>query len=213
MALVAFARLIYSGSVFPDLGATVGRMFIGYLLATVLGVSVGLLMGSCKPVYESTVTLVDFFRSIPVTSLYPVFVLTLGVSHMSKIGMVCFASVFVIALHSAYGVLRANRIRRQMARLYGASSWQLFRWVIFPEALPQTMIGLRIALSYSLIVEVVCEMFMGSEKGIGQRIIEAYTTYAIPEMYGLVLIAGVLGFALNRVFVVAEQKIVPWAVN
>jgi ABC-type nitrate/sulfonate/bicarbonate transport system permease component len=55
-------------------------------------------MGASRRVYESLVTLVDFFRSIPITSLYPVFVLTLGVSHTSKIGMVFFASVFIVAI-------------------------------------------------------------------------------------------------------------------
>jgi NitT/TauT family transport system permease protein len=75
------------------------------------------------------------------------------------------------------------------------------------------MIGLRIGLSYALIVAVVCEMFMGSERGLGQRIIETYTTYAIPEMYAMILITGVLGYCLNRGFVRLERKVVGWAAN
>jgi NitT/TauT family transport system permease protein len=106
--LASFVRQFSTGAVLPDLTATVLRMLIGYLLASVVGISLGLLMGSSRAVYESTVTVTDFFRSIPVTSLYPVFVLTLGVSHVSKIGMVFFASVLVVALHSAYGVHRAK---------------------------------------------------------------------------------------------------------
>lgn len=209
----AFLRQFSTGAVIPDLTATVLRMFIGYLLAAVVGIGLGLLMGCSRAVYESTVAVTDFFRSIPVTSLYPVFVLTLGVSHVSKIGMVFFASVLVVALHSAYGVHRANKTRRQMAQLYGATRWQIFRLVVFPETLPQTMIGLRIGLSYALIVAVVCEMFMGSERGLGQRIIETYTTYAIPEMYAMILITGVLGYCLNRGFVRLERKVVGWAAN
>lgn len=211
--LVAFVRQFTSGAIFPDLLATILRTAAGYFLASLIGIAVGLLMGASRPVYESTVTVVDFFRSIPVTSLYPVFVLTLGVSHTSKIGMVFFASLFIVALHSAYGVHRANPIRRQMAQLYGASRWQIFRLVVFPEALPQTMIGLRIALSYSLIVAVVCEMFMGSERGLGQRIIETYTTYAIPDMYAIILVTGILGFGLNRAFEGMEGRVVGWAAN
>ncbi len=211
--LKAFVWQFSTGAVLPDLVATVLRMGIGYLLASVVGISLGLLMGSSRAVYESTVTITDFFRSIPVTSLYPVFVLTLGVSDVSKTGMVFFASVLVVALHSAYGVHRANRTRRQMAQLYGATRWQVFRLVVFPETLPQTMIGLRIGLSYALIVAVVCEMFMGSERGLGQRIIETYTTYAIPDMYAMILITGVLGYCLNRGFVRLERKVVGWAAN
>lgn len=118
--LSAFVRQFSSGAVLPDLTATVLRTGIGYLLASVFEIALGLLMGSSRAVYESTISVMDFFRSsIPVTSLYPVFVLTLGVSDLSKIGMVFFASVLVVALHSAYGVHRANRTRRQMAQLMG----------------------------------------------------------------------------------------------
>ncbi len=211
--LVAFIHQFSSGAIFPHLLATISRTAAGYALASLVGIAVGLLMGTSRLVYESTVTIVDFFRSIPVTSLYPVFVLTLGVSHTSKIGMVFFASLFIVALQSAYGVHLANQTRRQMAQLYGASSWQVFRLVVFPEALPQTMIGLRIALSYSLIVAVVVEMFMGSESGLGQRIIETYTTYAIPDMYAVILITGILGFGLNRAFESLERRVVGWAAN
>ncbi len=211
--LAAFVDQFSSGAIFPHLFSTILRTAAGYALASVVGIAAGLLMGASRPVYESTVTVVDFFRSIPVTSLYPVFVLTLGVSHISKIGMVFFASLFIVALQSAYGVHLANQTRRKMAQLYGASRWQVFRLVVFPEALPQTMIGLRIALSYSLIVAVVCEMFMGSETGLGQRIIETYTTYAIPDMYAIILITGILGFGLNRAFEAIEERVIGWAAN
>ena len=213
VTLTSFVRQFSTAAVIPDLAATVMRTMVGYLFACVVGIGIGLLMGSSRAIYESTVTVTDFFRSIPVTSLYPVFVLTLGVSNLSKTGMVFFASVLVVALHCAYGVHRANRTRRQMAQLYGATRWQIFRLVVFPETLPQTMIGLRIALSYALIVAVVCEMFMGSDRGLGQRIIETYTTYAIPDMYAMILITGVLGYCLNRGFMRLERKVVGWAAN
>lgn len=207
----ALLDLVLSGSIFPDFGMTVLRMGAGLGLAAVIGVSLGLAMGTFRPVYYATVPAVDFFRSVPVTTLYPIFVLGLGVSHASKIGMVFTASVFVIALNSAYGVLQSNKVRAQMAQLYGASAFQVFRWVVFFDALPQTMIGLRIALSYSLIVEILCEMFMGSQLGLGQRVIEAFTTYAIDQLFALVLFTGAFGFLLNRLFVFVEGKVVPWS--
>jgi len=69
---------------------------------------------------------------------------------------------------------------------------------------------MRIAISFALIVEILCEMFMGSQFGIGQRITESFTTYAIPELYALILLAGILGFFFNRIFVYFEKKLVPW---
>lgn len=207
----ALLNLITRGAIFADLGMTVARMGTGLVLASIVGVSLGLAMGTFPTLYYATVPATDFFRSIPVTSLYPMFVLCLGVSHLAKIGMVFTASVFVIALNSAYGVFQSNKIRRQMAHLYGASPAQVFRWVVFFDALPQTMIGLRIAISYSLIVEILCEMFMGSQLGLGQRVIEAFTVYATDQLLALVLLTGVFGFLLNRMFVLLERKLVPWS--
>jgi NitT/TauT family transport system permease protein len=207
----ALFRLIASDNIFPDFGMTVLRMAAGFGLAAIVGVAVGLGMGAFWPLYYATVPAMDFFRSIPVTTLYPIFVLTLGVSHASKIGMVFTASVFVIALNSAYGVFQSNKTRAQMAKLYGASPFQVFRWIVFFDALPQTMIGLRIGLSYALIVEILCEMFMGSQLGLGQRVVEAFTTYSIDLVFGIVLLTGILGFALNRVFVLVEARVVPWS--
>ncbi len=204
-------NLFSSGSILPDFAMTGFRMGLGLGLAAVVGVGLGLGVGASKLVYELSVPVIDFVRSTPVTILYPVFVLLLGVSHASKIAMVFLGCVFVIALNTAYGVMHASATRKQMARVYGASRYQLFRWVLFPDSLPQTMVGLRVSLSYALVIEILCEMFMGSEYGLGQRVTESFTTYAIAEMYALILIVGAFGFAMNRVFVLIERRVIPWS--
>jgi NitT/TauT family transport system permease protein len=98
-----------------------------------------------------------------------------------------------------------------MAHLYGCSGFKLIRWVTFYEALPQTLIGLRVAVSLALIVTVLGEMFMGCEKGLGQRLTDAYTTFSVDRMYAIVILTGFLGFLFNRLFVSLEKKLVPWA--
>jgi len=208
--LKALYAMLSSGSVLPDILSTLIRMSIGYALAGIVGITIGLLIGLVRPFYDATVGVVDFFRSIPVTTLYPIFVLSFGIGHSSKIAMVFWASFFVITLNSAYGVLQSPKLRAQMANLFGASRLQIFRWIVFYDALPQTMIGLRVALSYALIVEILCEMFMGSELGIGQRVTESWTTYAIDRLYALIILAGMFGFLLNRLFVFFERRVVPW---
>jgi ABC-type nitrate/sulfonate/bicarbonate transport system permease component len=210
-AFQALFRMLYSGGVLTDLGYTFWRMALGYTAAAAAGIVLGLILGSIRSVFRAGSGLVDFFRSIPVTALYPLFVLLFGIGHSSKVAMVFWASFFVITLNSAYGAIQSSRLRSQMACLFGASRFQVFHTITFYDALPQTMVGLRVALSYSLVVELLCEMFMGSQFGIGQRITEAYTTYAIDELYALVILAGIVGYAMNRIFVVIERNIIPWA--
>ena len=206
----AIFNTIYTGDIFPDIAATLIRAMIGLLLATIMGVIAGLLLGVWKSAYTAFSFVLDFFRSTPVTTLYPVFVLIFGIKHLSKVAMVTWGCFFVIALNSAYGAMQAGQIRTQMAKLYGASRFQVFRWIVFYGALPQTMIGLRVSLSYALIIEVLCEMFMGSQYGLGQLVTEAYTTYAIERLYGIILIVGLLGYLLNQAFVVAEERLGRW---
>lgn len=203
-------RIITTGNIFPDFRDTIVRMFIGYGMAAVFGVLLGMIIGLYKPLYDSTEGIIDFFRSIPVTTLYPVFVLLFGIDHLSKIAMVFWSSFFVITLNTSYGVIQSAKTRRKVASLYGASSFQTFRWITFYDALPQTLIGFRVAISFALIVEILCEMFMGSEFGLGQRVTEAFTTYAIAELYALIIISGILGYTFNRFFIYLEKKLVPW---
>src|SRR5207237_1613716 len=122
-----------------------------------LGVPLGVLIGYFTRVYETFEVPLDFFRSLPVTTLYPLFVLFFGIGQSSKIAMVVAACIFVITLNTAYGVMQRKAVRSQVAILFGASRWQLLSEIVFWEALPQTIIGLRIALSYALIVEIVWE--------------------------------------------------------
>lgn len=205
-----FFKMFISGKIFSDIFASLLRMFIGYICASLSGIVIGLIIGRVSFLFKLSEGMIDFFRSIPVTTLYPVFVLMFGIDHLSKIAMVFWASFFVITLNTAYGVVQSNTTRYLMSQLYGANKFQIFRWVVFYDALPQTLIGLRVALSFSLIVEILCEMFMGSEHGVGQKITEAFTTYNTSELYALILLSGLIGYGLNRLFVSIEKKLVPW---
>ena len=92
----------------------------------------------------------------------------------------------------------------------GASKRQVFQWITFWESLPQTFIGLRSSISICLVIIVVLEMFVGTTIGIGKRIIDAQIVYNITEMYAMIIIAGVLGYLLNYVLLLAERKIIHW---
>ena len=183
---------------------------MGYATGCLVGVPLGLLVGSSLRLYRSTLPLLDFFRSLPVTALFPLFLLLFGIGEEAKIAMAFASTVFVVALNSAYGVLQAQRARIKAARVFGASRWQIFRWVIFFEALPQTLVGMRTTLSLSLIVVIVSEMFIGTKWGLGQRIYDAYTVNLTEELYAVLLVTGLLGYLSNRLFMAIETRLVFW---
>lgn len=203
-------ELITSKEIFPDIGKTVGRWFWGYSLGCVLGIPIGILMGISQKIYSSLEFVIDFSRSLPVTAVFPLFLLVFGIGDSSKIAMTFTATVFIVIINSAYGVIQTKKTRIKAAKTFGASKWQIFRHVVFFEALPHTAVGMRTAISLSLIVVIVSEMFIGTRFGLGQRVYDAYTRNSIDELYAVVLLLGLIGYLSNKVFVLVERKVIPW---
>ena len=110
-----------------------------------IGVPLGVLLGSNEKAYRSVEFLVDFFRSTPSSALIPLFLMIFGVTDMNKIAIAAFAAVLVILFNSAYGVINARKQRVMAARVMGASRWQIFKDVLIWESLQPTFVGLRSA--------------------------------------------------------------------
>lgn len=202
---------IVSGAIFGDFMMTLSRTIQAFLIATAIGVPLGVALGSSEKVYRSVEFLIDFFRSTPSSALIPLFMLIFGISDFNKIAIAAFAAFLVILFNSAYGVMNAKRTRIMAASVMGANRFQIFRDVLLWESLPQTFIGLRNGISMALVIVVVAEMFMGSDDGLGQRIINAQQIMNVREMYASILAAGVLGYVLNLVFLLIDKKIVHWS--
>jgi NitT/TauT family transport system permease protein len=174
-------------------------------------VPVGLLLGYSKAIYESMEVVVDFFRSIPVFCLFPLFLVFFGIGDTAKICTAAWSSSFIILVNTMYGVRNSTKTRRMVAQTMGATKVQILCEVIVPDALPDIVVGMRNGLSLALIVVVVTEMFMGTRFGLGREIFDASMVYQIPRMYAAILVTGLLGYALNKIFVLIERRVVHWA--
>jgi ABC-type nitrate/sulfonate/bicarbonate transport system permease component len=202
--------LLLNGTLNNDISSTVYRFAIGYTGGVISGIPIGLLMGMSRLSYQLLEFPVDFFRSIPVTALFPLFLLCFGIGDASKIAMVWMAVIFIIIVNAAYGVIQAPKKRLQMARSFRANRLQIFRDIIIWESIPQIVVGMRIALSTALIVVIVGEMFIGTQYGIGQRLYDAYSKSLTEELYSMILIVGTIGYLANKLFLLAEQKLLFW---
>jgi len=203
--------LFKSGIIFPDLIATVSRTINAFLIAALFGVPTGLFLGYYKETYRNLEFIIDFFRSTPVTALFPLFLLFFGVGDKSKIALAFFSVFLTILFNTSYGVMHANQSRILAAKTMGASKWQTFKHIIFWESLPQTSVGLRISISYALIVIVITEMFIGTTVGLGHLIIDSQMTYNIKTMYAAIIITGILGYLLNYSLLYAEKHLIHWS--
>jgi ABC-type nitrate/sulfonate/bicarbonate transport system permease component len=209
--LVEFCRIIVTLAVWRDIGASLWRILAGFLLAALLGIPVGLLMGYYRKVNTAMELVVDFFRSLPALAIFPLLMFFFGIGDTAKIATTVFACSLIIAVNAIYGVTGSRKTRQIVASLMEANRREVFRKVILMDALPQIFVGMRTSLSLAVVVIVVTEMFIGTNWGIGHRIFEAQLTYRVTEMYAAIVIAGLIGYGLNKTFVVTERKLIHWS--
>ena len=88
-----------------------------------------------------------------------------------------------------------------------------FTKIILPESLTYIFAGLRIAVSYGMVIVIFSEMFVGTDSGLGRRIIDTQTVYKIPEMYAAIIVTGLIGYALNKFAIYTEKRIIHWKAN
>jgi len=204
-------QLLGSGVIIGDLISTLERVVLAFVIALAIGLPLGLLLGRSEKIYRSVEFIIDFFRSTPASALFPLFLLVFGITDISKIAVAAFASMLIIIFNTAYGVMHAKKSRVLAAQIMGATKAQIFRWILFWESLPQTFIGLRSAVSLSLIIIILTEMFIGTTSGLGRKIIDSQITYEIPTMYATILLAGIVGYLLNLLFLVLEKRFLHWS--
>jgi NitT/TauT family transport system permease protein len=208
--LAHLGSVIASGSIFPDLWSTVVRTLASFAIAVAIGLPLGVVLGSAEGAYRSVEFVIDFFRSTPSSALIPLFMLIFGITDINKIAIASFGAMLIVLFNSAYGVMNAKKTRVMAAQIMGVSKWHVFKDVMLMESLPQTFVGLRSAVSMALVIVIVAEMFIGSETGLGHRIIDAQQIFNVKDMYCSILITGALGYLLNVAFMLAEKRLIHW---
>lgn len=203
-------RFIATGEIFSNALATFYRTLLGFGLAALAAVPIGLVIGSHAGIRRILQPMIEFFRSLPGTAMFPLFLLMFGIGDASKIAIAWFFSFWVIVANTAHGVVHSSKTRLKVAKSFKATRWQTFRHVVLMESLPQTCVGLRTALSLSLIAIVVSEMFIGSNVGLGQKVYDAYLTYEASDLYAWLVITGLMGFILNKACALIEERMLHW---
>lgn len=205
-----FIKLFYTVEIYPDLYKTIFRWLSGLFIGTIFGIPLGLIMGYSDKVYSSIEIVYDFFRSIPVMTLFPLFLVFFGVGDKSKIAVSAWASFLFVALNTIYGVRHSKEIRVYTARVMGANKIQTFLKFVLPGSMPDIFAGIRVSISLALIVVVASEMIMGTSFGLGKRIFDASLVYRMEEVYSIIIITGLLGFFANKLAFTLESKLIHW---
>jgi ABC-type nitrate/sulfonate/bicarbonate transport system permease component len=200
---------IVDGSLVKNLLATLWRQMLGYWLAVVLGIGIGLLMGYYRIAYNLLEPLIEIFRPIPGPAYLPVLVLFVGIGHEMKVVLILVASLFPILLNTYGGVRSIDPVQLDTARTLGLTTMQTLREIVLPAASPQILTGMRISLAISLILAILSEMIVSND-GLGYFTLLAERTFKIPDMYAGIFTLAMFGYALNRLFLVGEGRLIRW---
>ncbi len=185
------------------------RLAAGYLLAAVVGVTLGVAIGLDRRLRATVEPVLEFFRAVPPPVLVPVIMLFAGIGDAMKVIVIVFGCVWPILLNTVEGVRAVDSVQLETARAYGVTGPARITRVILPSASPQIAAGLRQALSIAIILMVISEMFAASN-GLGFTIVQFQRSFAIPEMWSGIILLGLLGFGLSLLFRLAERRALRW---
>lgn len=208
----ALINLLSGPSIYLDIVATTYRAALGLFLSGIIAVPLGLVFGRFNRLYELVEFPTDFFRSIPSSALFFLFILFFGIGDASKVAVVFYGCSLILLVNTVYGArpTREKQDRVNMLRSFGATSRQVFYLAVLPDALPHIAAGLRVCVSLSLVLVIVTEMFLSAGRGLGRQIYDYYLAYRIPEMYAVILLLGLLGFAANKLSALSERRTAFW---
>jgi ABC-type nitrate/sulfonate/bicarbonate transport system permease component len=201
--------LVVSGELLREVLPSLARTFAGYFVGVALGVGLGLLMGYVRFFYNLLEPITEVLRPIPSPAYLPIVILFLGIDDEMKIFMIAFASLFPVLLNTYSGVRSVDPIQLQTARTFGVSGRRLLTQIVLPAASPFIFTGMRVSLAVALIVMVISEMVAASN-GIGYFILSAQRGFKVRDMFAGVLTLALLGYILNRLFLLIENRVLAW---
>lgn len=212
--LEAFLRLAEVGdtlgnSLWTHSWASLHRVLVGFGLAVLLGVPLGLLMGLNQPFYASTRAIVEPFRFIPPIAWIPLAIIFF--SGLPRFAFLIFLGAFFpIYTATHVGVSRVEPIHRKVFMIHGASKLQILLRVVIPTILPDIFGGMRVAMGAAWLTIVAAELTGGTPIGLGRMMVDYSELLKIPEVIVGMLLVGAIGFALNESLLLVEKRLFRW---
>lgn len=185
------------------------RVISAFLLAALIGIPVGLAMGLSSAIRAMLDPFIEFYRPLPPLAYLPLVIIWFGIGETSKILLIFLACFAPVALAARAGVLSASSDQINAARALGASHLQLLRFVVFPAALPDILVGLRIGMGVGWTTLVAAEMVAAST-GVGQMVLNASNFLRTDIVMMGIFVVGVFAITFEFAMRWLEKKLVPW---
>lgn len=203
------ASLLIEGRFWTAVGQTVGAAALGLLIVCLIAVPLGIAVGRIPWIDRSTLLVIEFLKPIPPVALLPLALLFWGPTLTMKVFLVVMGAVWPMMVQVAYGARGLEGTQLDLSRSYRLGRWRTLRYIVLPTLLPFGLTGLRVSASIAIVVAVVAEL-IGGAPGMGREIALAQNAADLPSMYAYILATGLLGLAVNAVFILAGKPLLFW---
>ena len=193
-----------------DIGITIWRVMGGFIIAAVIGVPIGIVMGAYKSVEAFLEPFVSFARYIPASAFIPLLILWAGVGETQKLMLIFLGSIFQIVLMVALIVGATRRDLVEAAYTLGASHSGVVKRVMLPAAAPQIAETLRLVLGWAWTYVIVAEL-VGASSGVGHMIMDSQRLLDTGQMIFGMIIIGLIGLISDYLFRLINRKLYPWS--
>ena len=201
----AAGRLTLSGELLETTGHTLRVVLLGWLAAGTIGIGLGLLLGLSDSAWRWSMASLEAIRAMPPICLVPVALLVFGFSVRMELTIIVYAAAWPVLINTIDGARGVRPELAQVARMLRLSRLETIRKIVLPAALPLTIVGLRLALSFALVLAIVAEV-AGNPSGLGNAIVRSQQALHPDEMFVYVLAIGLLGVVLNGAFGVLVRR-------
>ncbi|NUL43970.1 ABC transporter permease [Cellulosimicrobium funkei] len=195
---------------FPtDVVPSLANLAGGYAIAAVSGIALGFALALVRPLRWLLEPIIHFVRSIPPVALVPVFITLIGFGNDMRIISIALAAMSPTLIATMDGIRSVDGTLKDVSVVYRLTRTEKFTQVYLPAAAPQIFSGLQVSLQVAFIVMIASEM-LGAATGIGALTLTAQQSFMIADMWAGVLLLGVLGFLINKIFDLVKARILAW---
>ena len=205
----ALVRGIALGVLLDKLGGTVLRMIEGWVVASLLGVGLGALIGISATARAWLGPMLEFLRPLPASAVIPVAIALFGLSDGMVLGVIGFGALWPMLLATVHGFAAVEPRLYEVSRALGLSRLDVIRKMALPSASSDILAGARLGLTVTLVLAGVGEMLAGRD-GLGQWILLAARSFRAPDLYAGVVLFGVLGYASALLIGLVERRALRW---
>ncbi len=192
-------ELAEDGTLWDQASASLARIATGFVGGSLIGIPIGLAIGSVPIVRRLLEPDTEFLRFIPATAMITVAVIWFGIGESSKIFLIIYTTVFIVIINTAAGVTAVAPNKIRAARSLGAGPFQIFFFVALPATVPYILTGMRLAMANSFVTIIAAEL-VAANNGLGRMIWDSRMYMLVDQIFVALVVLGFLGFTADRLF-------------